>query len=76
MFDEYLAEHLDPIYEDDCQPPLCSDSDTSKNIVCLKKVTHDFSSHTSVITLPCFSIQGVVAVGYQIKQYVSTPLPN
>jgi hypothetical protein len=60
MFDEYLAEHLDPIYEDDCQPPLCSDSDTSKDIVCLKKVTHDFSSHTPVITLPCFSIQGVV----------------
>jgi hypothetical protein len=20
MFDEYLTEHLDPIYEDDCQP--------------------------------------------------------
>jgi hypothetical protein len=60
MFDEYLAEHLDPIYEDDCQPPLCSDFDTSKDIVCLKKVTHDFSSQPPVITLPCFSIQGVV----------------
>jgi hypothetical protein len=24
MFDEYPTEHLDPIYEDDCQPPLCS----------------------------------------------------
>jgi hypothetical protein len=60
MFDEYLTEHLDPIYEDDCQPPLCSDFDTSKDIVCLKKVTHDFSSQPPVITLPCFSIQGVV----------------
>jgi hypothetical protein len=60
MFDEYLTEHLDPIYEDDCQPPLCSDSDTSKDIVCLKKVTHDCSSQPPVITLPCFSIQGVV----------------
>jgi hypothetical protein len=59
MFDEY-AEHLDPFYEDDCQPPLCSDLDTSKDIVCLKEVTHDFSSQPSVITLPCFSIQGVV----------------
>jgi hypothetical protein len=60
MFDEYPAEHLDPFYEDDCQPPLCSDLDTSKDIVCLKKVTHDFSSQPPVITLPCFSIQGVV----------------
>jgi hypothetical protein len=60
MFDEYLVEHLDPIDEDDCQPPLCSDFDTSKDIVCLRKVTHDFSSQPPVITLPCFSIQGVV----------------
>jgi hypothetical protein len=60
MFEEYPTELLDPIYEDDCQPPLCSDSDTSKDIVCLKKVTHDFSSQTPVITLPCFSVQGVV----------------
>jgi hypothetical protein len=59
MFDEY-AEHLNPFYEDDCRPPLCSDFDTSKDIVCLKKVTHDFSSQPPVITLPCFSIQGVV----------------
>jgi hypothetical protein len=59
MFDEY-AEHLNPFYEDDCRPPLCSDHDTSKDIVCLKKVTHDFSSQPLVISLPCFSIQGVV----------------
>jgi hypothetical protein len=60
MFDEYPTEHLDPIYEDDCQPPLCSDFDTSEDIVCLKEVTHDFSSQPPVIALPCFSIQGVV----------------
>jgi hypothetical protein len=60
MFDEYTVEHLDPFYEDDCQPPLCSDFDTSKDIVCLKEVTHDFSSQPPVISLPCFSIQGVV----------------
>jgi hypothetical protein len=60
MFDEYLTKHLDPIYEDDCQPPLCSDSDTSKDIICLKNVTHDFSSQPPIIALPCFSIQGVV----------------
>jgi hypothetical protein len=59
MFDEY-AEHLNPFYKDDCPPPLCSDFDTSKDIVCLRKVAHDFSSQPSVITLPCFSFQGVV----------------
>jgi hypothetical protein len=60
MFDEYPTEHLDPIYEDDCQPPLCSDFDTSKDIVCLKKVSHDFLPQPPVITLPRFSIEGVV----------------
>jgi hypothetical protein len=59
MFDEY-AEHLNPFYEDDYRPPLCSDLGTSKDIVCLKEVTHDFSSQPPVISLPCFSIQGVV----------------
>jgi hypothetical protein len=59
MFDEYV-EHLNPFYEDDCRPPLCSDFDTSKDIVCLRKVAHDFSPQPPIITLPCFSIQGVV----------------
>jgi hypothetical protein len=59
MFDEYV-EHLNPFYEDDCQPLLCSDFDTSKDIVCLRKVAHDFSPQPPVITLPCFSIQGLV----------------
>jgi hypothetical protein len=60
MFDEYPTEHLNPIYQDDCQPPLCSDFDTSKDIVCLKKFSHDFSPQPPVITLPGFSIKGVV----------------
>jgi hypothetical protein len=59
MFDEY-AEHLNPFYEHDYRPPLCSDLATSKDIVCFKEVTHDFSSQPPVISLPCFSIQGVV----------------
>jgi hypothetical protein len=59
MFDEY-AEHLNPFYEDDYRPPLCSDLGTSKDIVCLKEVTHGFPSQPPVISLPCFSIQGVV----------------
>jgi hypothetical protein len=60
MFDEYPTEHLYPTYEDDCQPLFCSNFNTSKDIVCLKEVTHDFSSQPPVISLPCFSIQGVV----------------
>jgi hypothetical protein len=68
-FDEYSSEHLDlPYeddyqdlpYEDDYQPPLCSDFDRSKNIVCLKNDSHDFSLQPPLITLPCFSIKGVV----------------
>jgi hypothetical protein len=59
MFDEY-AEHLNPFYENDYRPPLCSDLGTSKDIVCLKEVTHDFPSQPPVISLPGFSIQGVI----------------
>jgi hypothetical protein len=58
VFDEYSPEHIDLSYENDYQPPLCSDFDTSKNIVCLKKDSHDFSLQPPVITLPCF--KGVV----------------
>jgi hypothetical protein len=60
IFDEYPSEHLDSLHENDYQPPLCSDFDTSKNIVCLKQDSHDFSLQPPVITLPCFSIKGVV----------------
>jgi hypothetical protein len=59
MFDEYSTENLDPIYEDDCQPLLCSVLDTSKDVVFLKKVTHDFSPRPLAFTLPSFSIRGV-----------------
>jgi hypothetical protein len=59
MFDEY-AEHLNPFYEDDYRPPLCSDRATSKDIVCSKEVPHDLSSQPPVISLPGFSIQGVI----------------
>jgi hypothetical protein len=51
MFDEYPTEHLDPIYEDDCQPPLCSVFDTSKDIVCLKKFLMTF--HPNHLLLVC-----------------------
>jgi hypothetical protein len=60
MFDKYSTEHLDPIYEDDCQPSLCSVLNTSKDIIFLKKVIHDFSPQPPAFTLPCLSIRGVV----------------
>jgi hypothetical protein len=60
IFDEYPSEHLDSFHEDNCQPPLCSSFDTSKDIVCLRKVSHDFSLQPPAVTLPCFSIRGVV----------------
>jgi hypothetical protein len=60
FFDEYPSEHLDPFHEDDCQPPLCSDFNTNKDIVCPKKVSHDCPPQPPVVTLPCFSIKGVV----------------
>jgi hypothetical protein len=51
---------LNPFYEDDYPPQLCSDRATSEDIVCFKEVTHDFSSQPLVISLPGFSIQGVI----------------
>jgi hypothetical protein len=71
IFDEYPSEHLDSFHEDDCQSPLCSDFSTSKDIVCLKKVSRDFSPQPPVITLPCFSIKGVVG---KYLFYVEFPL--
>ena len=59
-FDDCSSEHLDLFCEDNYQSPLCSDFDTNKNIVCLKKDSHDFSLQPPVITLPWFSIKGVV----------------
>jgi hypothetical protein len=70
IFDEYPSEHLEFFHEDNCQPPLCSSFDTSKDIVCLKKVSHDFSFQPPVIALPCFSI-GVVVGKYLF--YVEFP---
>jgi hypothetical protein len=70
MFDEYPTEHLDPTYEDDCQPLLCSNLNTSKDIVCLKEVTHDFSSQPPVISLPCFSIQGVLGSTFFVLSFL------
>jgi hypothetical protein len=51
---------LDLFCEDDGQSPICSDFDTSENIVCLRKVSHDFSLEPPVVTLPCLSIKGVL----------------
>jgi hypothetical protein len=59
-FDEYSSEHLDLPCEDDYQPPLYSNFDRSKNIVCLKRDSHDPFLQLPVITLPCCFIKGIV----------------
>ena len=59
-FDDCSSEHLDLFCEDDCQSPICSDFDTSENIVCLRKVSHGFSPQPPIVTLPCLSIKGVL----------------
>jgi hypothetical protein len=64
IFHEYPSEHFDSCYENDCQPPLCSDFNTSEDIVCRKKVSHDFSPQPPIITLPCLSIKGVASEVY------------
>jgi hypothetical protein len=59
-FDDFSSEHLDLRCENDCQTPICSDFDTSENVVCLRKVSHSFSLQPLVATLPCLSIKGVL----------------
>jgi hypothetical protein len=72
-FDDYSSEHLDLSHEDDYQPPLCSDFDRSKNIVCLKKDSHDLFLQPPIITLPCCFIKGMVgnyifSIEFPLKQ--------
>jgi hypothetical protein len=40
-FDEYSFKHSDLLYEEYCQPPLCSDLDKGEDIVFLKQDTCD-----------------------------------
>jgi hypothetical protein len=72
-FDEYSSEHLDLPCENDYQPPLCSDFNRSKKIVCLKKDSRDLFLQPPVITLPCYFIKGVVGkyifyIEFSLKQ--------
>jgi hypothetical protein len=57
-FDEYSSEHLDLFYEDDYQPLLCSGFDMSKEVVFLKKDSHDIFLQPPLITLPKPSHKG------------------
>jgi hypothetical protein len=59
-FDDFSSEHLDLFYEDDYQPPLCSNFDRSKNVVFLKRDSHDIFIQPPLITLHCCIIKGVV----------------
>jgi hypothetical protein len=55
-FDDCSSEHLDLFYEDGYQPPLCSSFDRSKNVVCLKRDSHDIFLQPPLITfvIPTF----------------------
>jgi hypothetical protein len=72
-FDEYSSKNLDLPHEDDYQLPLCSDFDGSKNIVRLKKDSHDPFPQLPLIALPCCIIKGVVGnytfcIEFHVKQ--------
>jgi len=48
-FDTYPYEHLDLLYEEDLQPPLCFDSDESNDMVFARHELHDENFHPSFI---------------------------
>jgi hypothetical protein len=59
-FDEYYFEHLDLFSEEDYQPSLCSNSNKSEDIACLKQDTCDKVFQPPSTTLPCYVTKGVV----------------
>jgi hypothetical protein len=59
-FDQYSFEHSDLFYEENYQPPLCSDLDKSEDIAFLKQDTCDKIFQPPSITLPCYVTKGVV----------------
>jgi hypothetical protein len=59
-FDEYSFEHLDLFYEEDYQPPLCSDLDKGEDIACLKQDTCDKVFQLPSITLPRYVTKDAV----------------
>jgi hypothetical protein len=59
-FDEYSFEHLDLFYEEDYQPPLCSDLDKGEDVACLKQDTCDKVFHLPSTTLPRYVTKDVV----------------
>jgi hypothetical protein len=56
-FDDCSSEHLDLFCEDDCQPPICSDFDTSENIVCLRKSLMTFHSNHLLLLYHAFPLK-------------------
>jgi hypothetical protein len=59
-FDEYSFEHLDLFYEEDYQPPLCSDLDRGEDNAFPKQGTCDKVLQPPSITLPRYVTKGVV----------------
>jgi hypothetical protein len=59
-FDEYSFQHLDLFYEEDYQPPLCSNIDRGEDIVWPKQGTCGKVLQPHSITLPHYVTKGVV----------------
>jgi hypothetical protein len=59
-FEEYSFEHLDLFYEQDYQPPLCSDINKGEDISFPKKDPCDKVFHLPSTTLPRYVTKGVV----------------
>jgi hypothetical protein len=59
-FDAYFFEHLDLFYEEDYQPPLCSNFDKGEEVAYLKKNTCDKFVQLLSTTLPLYVTKGVV----------------
>jgi hypothetical protein len=59
-FDEYSFEHLDLFYEENYQPPICSNLDKGKDIAFPKKGTCDEVFQLPSTTLPRYVTKGVV----------------
>jgi hypothetical protein len=62
---------LDLFYEEDYQPPLCSDIDRGEDIACPKQGTCDKVLHPPSITLPHYVIKGVVGKHFPCLEFYS-----
>jgi hypothetical protein len=56
-FDTYPFEHLDLFYEEDLQPPLCSNFDEDEAMICPEHKFHDESFQPSSFPSSCYTTE-------------------